>query len=41
VADRDWLEAYYDERHEELKRREREARELEELIRRLRDAGSP
>jgi hypothetical protein len=38
---RDWLEAYYDERHEELKRREREARELEELIRRLRDAGSP
>jgi hypothetical protein len=38
---RDWLEAYYDERPEELKRREREARELEELIRRLRDAGSP
>jgi hypothetical protein len=38
---RDWLEAYYHERHEELKRREREARELEELIRRLRDAGSP
>jgi hypothetical protein len=38
---RAWLEAYYDERPEELKRREREERELEELFRRLRETGSP